>query len=423
MTGVLPPGQYTIDSLLDFYGIPEDKRTESVRLYYQGIFGVLPGQRAAVSGFRTVVVDAAGNRSVHSVTQDARGDRIETTYQGDGSWHTAVQDRAGNRTTTYYSAGGVLVRDEWSKVNGAHGTDAFFVDGSSIRTSDSNATGHTVVKDDGQGHVTHIYQSTGRSQRLVGSGSNDTFIVDHEGVTIDEPVGGSNALVRTSLEFFRVPDHVDQIVLTGNREQRVVGNGADDSFAVNGGAGSYTELYLGNGNNTVSSGDGDITVHVGAGNNDLILGNGNNVVDKNRFLRNPAVGDGNNQAYLGNGDNEVELGNGNNIVGVGTGDNKIAVGNGNNTLYAGHGAGTNNITFGDGDNVVTVGDGDNTVEGGNGRNTIWGGNGINYVNVGNGDDTIGLGNGDNTVGRATAPTTCRSAAATTRSRWAAATTR
>ncbi len=183
--------------------LPEDKRTQSVRLYYQGVFAVLPGQRAQVSGFRTVVTDAAGNRSIHSLTQDARGDRIETIYQAAGNWQTTVQDRAGNRTTTYYSAAGVLVGDEWSKVNGTHGTDAFFADGSSIRTSDSNATGHTVVKDDGQGHVTHIYQSTGKNQRLVGSGTNDRFVVDHQGVTIDEPAGGSNALVQDLARVFQ----------------------------------------------------------------------------------------------------------------------------------------------------------------------------------------------------------------------------
>ncbi len=368
-------------------------------LQYNAADGTLSGQMphgANTYALRIVATDAVGNQSVRNFTLNVDGDRIETMHQQDGTWQTTVQDMGGNRTTTYYAADGTRLRDEWTRIDGSRGTDTFSVDGSSIHTSDSNATGHTVVTDDGQGHVTHTYQTTQSRQTLVGSGTNDTFIVDHGGVTVEEPVGGANAVLQTSVNF-TVPDGISQIVVTGNGWQRVVGNQANDSFAVRGAAGSSAELQLGDGNNTVSSQDSNVTVFVGAGSNDLILGNGSNIVTVNRSQYSANAGNGNNKVYLGNGGNQVSLGDGSNIVGVGTGDNTITVGNGDNTLYAGHGAGTNTITFGDGANVVTVGDGTNTVVGGHGRNTIWGGNGDNHVTVGNGDDTIGLGNGGNVV--------------------------
>lgn len=161
------------------------------------------------------------------------GDRIETVQQPDGSRQTTVQDMDGNRITTYYAADGTRLRDEWSKTDGSRGTDTFSADGSSVHTSDSDAAGHTVVADDGQGHVTHTYQTTQSFQTLVGSGTNDTFVVDHGGVTLVEPAGGSNTVLQTSVNF-TVPDGIDQIVLTGNGLQRVVGNQANDSFAVKG---------------------------------------------------------------------------------------------------------------------------------------------------------------------------------------------
>ncbi|QCX51304.1 hemolysin-type protein [Ralstonia solanacearum] len=368
-------------------------------LQYDVATGMLSGQvphGANAYALRIVAMDAAGNQSARNFTLNVNGDRTETVHQPDGSWQTTVQDMDGNRTTTYYAADGTRLRDEWTRTNGSRGTDTFSADGSMTRTSDSDATGHTVVTDDGQGHVTHTYQTTQSFQTLVGSGANDTFIVDHGGATIVEPAGGSNAVLQTSGNF-TAPDGVDQIVLTGNGWQHVVGNGANDSFAVMGAAGSVAELQLGDGNNTVSGQDSDVTVYLGAGNNDLVLGNGSNIVTVNRSQHSANAGDGSNKVYLGNGSNQVSLGDGNNTVGVGTGDNTITVGNGNNTLYAGHGAGTNTVTFGDGANAVTVGDGANTVVGGNGRDTIWGGNGGNHVTVGNGDDTIGLGNGGNVV--------------------------
>ena len=351
---------------------------------------------AAYYQLRVVATDSTGDQSVRNFTLNVAGDRISTEYNEDGSWQTTVQDMDGNRTTTFYSADGTRLRDEWSKTNGTNGTDTFSANGSSVHTSDSNWTGHTVITDDGQGNVTHTYQTTWSYQNLVGSGVNDTFIVDHFGATIQEPAGGSNAVVKTSTNF-TVPDNVNQIVLTGNGYQRVVGNQANDSFAVSGVASASPELVLGDGNNTVSGQNSNVTVYVGAGNNDVILGDGNNVVAVNLLQHTENAGNGDNEIYLGGGSNFVRVGNGNNTVGVGTGNNTITVGSGNNTLYAGHGAGTNTITFGDGVNVVTVGDGANTITGGGGNSTIWGGNGNNAITVGNGDDTIGLGDGANVV--------------------------
>ena len=64
------------------------------------------------------------------------------------------------------------------------------------------------------------------------------------------------------------------------------------------------------------------------GNNTVTLGNGNDNVQ---------AGDGNNTVTLGNGNDNVQLGTGNNTVTLGNGNDNVQAGNGNNTITIGNG--------------------------------------------------------------------------------------
>ena len=96
---------------------------------------------------------------------------------------------------------------------------------------------------------------------------------------------------------------------------------ADDNYFITGG----------NGNNTVTLGNGSDLFTLGDGNNTLTVGNG-----ACQFM----LGDGNNTVTTGNGNSNITVGNGNDTVTVGTGSNVIALGTGLNTVHTGAGKNT-----------------------------------------------------------------------------------
>ncbi|HEX7447453.1 MAG TPA: hypothetical protein VF306_07900, partial [Pirellulales bacterium] len=87
---------------------------------------------------------------------------------------------------------------------------------------------------------------------------------------------------------------------------------------------------------------------------------GNDHIDFAPSLTIPTVvreGDGNDQVWLGNGNNTVTVGNGNDDIRVGDGNNVIVAGNGNDTIQAGDG--DNLIVGGMGHSDLRVGNGNN----------------------------------------------------------------
>jgi hypothetical protein len=117
----------------------------------------------------------------------------------------------------------------------------------------------------------------------------------------------------------------------------------------------------------------------------VTAGNGNDVIQ---------LGAGNSTVTLGNGNDQVNAGNGNNSITVGTGNDTIVAGNGSNTITAGAAGsmGTDSIMVGNGNN-------DSVSVSGNGNDQITIGNGYgdSVTMVGNGSDTITTGTGSGTV--------------------------
>ena len=99
-----------------------------------------------------------------------------------------------------------------------------------------------------------------------------------------------------------------------------------------------------------------------------------------------------NPVYLPDGNNNVTFGDGNNIIHGGTGNNTITVGNGDSIIYGGDG--NNTIRVGTGTNTIYGGTGNDTLIGGNGNDTFIGGKGSNRLEGGKGNDTYIFSKGD-----------------------------
>ena len=107
-------------------------------------------------------------------------------------------------------------------------------------------------------------------------------------------------------------DGNDTITLGGGADQLLLGNGNNTLTLTNG----TDQLVLGNGNNTMTLGDGADQIIAGAGSNTITTGNGNSQI---------VVGDGNDTITVGTGSNAIVLGNGLDTVTTGAGHNVVAV--------------------------------------------------------------------------------------------------
>jgi Ca2+-binding RTX toxin-like protein len=173
----------------------------------------------------------------------------------------------------------------------------------------------------------------------------------------------------------------------------------------------WGNTVFGNGLNvTVNAGQGQATVVAGVGTDtvtqSIILGGWNNVVvGSNTTPPGPTAGANENiTVFGGQGNSTVQLGTGLDNLSLAGWNNLVRLGDGNDTIFAGYGSGT--IFAGNGNDliqvsgwsdVVTLGGGSSTVSGISGSSTISAGNGNNLIEAGGWGNTISLGGGSNTV--------------------------
>jgi hypothetical protein len=130
--------------------------------------------------------------------------------------------------------------------------------------------------------------------------------------------------------------------------------GDNGSNTVTGAVSGYTDVSLGNGDETVSLG-----------------GNGNAV----------SLGNGNESVTDGGGSNKIAVGNGNSTISLGGGGNTVTAGNGNDTItFAGSGS---TVKFGNGTDTVHGGTGDTINIAGNATLTLYGTNEMVFIGTGN----------------------------------------
>ncbi|NLX22274.1 MAG: calcium-binding protein, partial [Phycisphaerae bacterium] len=168
--------------------------------------------------------------------------------------------------------------------------------------------------------------------------------------------------------------------ITPDTFEILVGCGLDDTLAGNANIG--TEIYGGDGNDTITGGDVD----------DLLFGQEG---DDNLF-----GGDGDDELYGGDGDDWLAGEGGSDLLSGGDGADGLSGGDGDDFIFGGDGD-DNPIDGGDGNDYIDGGPGDDgdvetdsPVSGGAGDDIVIGGDGNDYVRGGAGNDIVSGGAGD-----------------------------
>ncbi|MGJ3250206.1 MAG: calcium-binding protein [Elainellaceae cyanobacterium] len=214
---------------------------------------------------------------------------------------------------------------------------------------------------------------------LIGGAGNDIYIVDDINDVVIEGVNGGFDIIRTTLNTYALPAHVEHIEFVGvgsfnfsgeNSGNTVMGgNSADD---MTGGSGE-DDLSGGSGDDTLSGGDGNDILDGGLGEDTLVGGLGDDIyfVDSAFDTVQESVDGGIDLVrstvdyVLGTNVENLELLGEGNLVGTGNDLINTITGNGGNNILRG----------GLGDDVLLGGDGDDTLIGGSGIDTLTGGAG------------------------------------------------
>ncbi|AFZ28724.1 Hemolysin-type calcium-binding region [Gloeocapsa sp. PCC 7428] len=169
---------------------------------------------------------------------------------------------------------------------------------------------------------------------LIGGRGNDVYVVNNLNDKVIETANAEIDTVRSSVNY-TLPNHVENLTLTGNRN-------------INGAGNVLANQIIGNsGNNFLYGGTGIDTLYGGAGNDTLDGGSDNDIL---------YGGDGNDAL---NGDNYSYGYTGNDTLCGGTGNDTLDGNAGNDILYGG--TGNDSLLGSAGSDLVYGGDGDDTL--------------------------------------------------------------
>jgi Ca2+-binding RTX toxin-like protein len=278
-------------------------------------------------------------------------------------------------------------------------------DGDTFTVSQSG----TVIEIDINGQVVQRAENVSVSTlTIIGSGDNDTLIIDYSGGD-PIPSGGlvfagasqttSDTLQLTggtvgtiSYSFVNATDgtiNIDSSSVTFTGLEPIIDNmvaanriftfsNLDDTIVVG------DDPTPGNGLSRISAvgtaetvdfttPSNSLTINAGEGNNSVTIGN----LDTGAMGVIVTAGAGDDVVIGNTGDDTIDGGDGNNVLNGGGGDDNITAGSGNDNITGASGA----------DNIV-AGAGNDTVSAGGGADTIEGGLGDDILNGGDGDDTL-----------------------------------
>lgn len=259
----------------------------------------------------------------------------------------------------------------------------------------------------------HVFLNSDGVLSVDGTDGADTVALSHSGDKVVVDWDG----VKSSYAF------------SGVKSLLVLASAGPDAISV-----SFAlpcNISSGGGNDTISVGDGDVTINGEAGNDKITAGIGNHLIDggagNDRITTASGIdtitGDsGNDTITTGDGADSIDGGDGDDLISSGGGNDTIYSGDGNDTVYAGAGndqvqplliepdpdvggpdllgtGGTGNKVFygQDGNDTLFGGSGKDSLYGGAQRDSIVGGGGSDYLSGGGGKDTLSGGVGDDRV--------------------------
>ena len=253
-----------------------------------------------------------------------------------------------------------------------------------------------------------LYGSLGHTVFHGGLG-DDVYHSKNAGDTVVEGENEGSDTVYADTTF-TLPNHVENLTLTGSGNTFGFGNNSDNILTGNsgnnrlsGGRGNDT-LYGNGGNDLLMGGDGQDELYGGSGNDILRGDTGSDTLDG---------GDGNDVLDGGSGADTMRGGRGDDVYHVDdAGDTVVeAAGEGTDTIYSSvtytapthvenltlTGSG-NTFGFGNNaDNILTGNSGNNRLSGGRGNDTLYGNGGNDLLMGGDGQDKLYGGSGNDTL--------------------------
>ncbi len=272
---------------------------------------------------------------------------------------------------------------------------------------------------------------------MSGGAGDDTFYIDNVGDVVIESADEGRDTVITALNGYILPDHVENLTLSGSAAISGTGNALDNILLGNS---AVNTLTGGAGNDVLDGKGGSDRLVGGTGDDTYIIDNTGVTIVENAAEGVDTVRSSLSTYTLGtNLENLILTGTGH-IIAIGNTLDNILTGNsGNNTLNGGTGADTmiggkgndaytvdnvgdviielesegidsvtasvsytlsdnvENLTFTGSAALVGTGNGlDNTLTGNSGANTLFGGAGNDWIDGGTGADTMFGGTGDDT---------------------------
>lgn len=210
-------------------------------------------------------------------------------------------------------------------------------------------------------------------------GGNGCAPVPCKGDLVVERGGEGIDTVAASVNYV-LPEHVENLMLTGCANLTGTGNTAANVLVGNAGA---STLYGGGGNDVLAGRSAGDTLKGGSGDDKLYGEAGNDKLDG---------GTGNDKLWAGTGNDCIEDLSGDNLAAGGSGDDTISLGGGADVVVAG--SGKDRVSGGAGNDALDGGSGDDTIDAGSGNDFIAAGKGNDSITAGTGKDVIAFNRGD-----------------------------
>lgn len=349
------------------------------------------------------------------------GTGADTMYGGTGN-DVYVIDDAGDRINESANSGLDEVQSSIHFTLGSH-LENLTLNG----LADINATGNSLVNVLTGNAGNNRLDGKSGADIMAGGAGDDVYAVDNAGDQVIELSGEGNDLVLSSISFV-LPNHVENLTLTGSSTLNGTGNDLDNVITGNlrnnvldGGAGADTMIGGAGDDTYIVDHHADLAVEALSGGTDTVLASASTTLGDN-IERLTLTGSASVNA-TGNSLANVLIGNsGNNIIDGGAGADVMTGGAGDDTYFVddagdvvvelpGGGidhvystvslngiAGVERITLtgngaadlagGTADDVLTGNSGTNVISGGDGKDTIGGGAGNDALNGDGGDDFL-----------------------------------
>ncbi|HVO01065.1 MAG TPA: hypothetical protein VMT54_02635, partial [Candidatus Cybelea sp.] len=229
------------------------------------------------------------------------------------------------------------------------------------------------VVDGGKGDDTLNGGSAG-ADTLTGGLGNDTYVIDHTGVTVVEAAGGGTDTIQASISINLTGtgfagQEIENVTLTGSKSINAIGNDLDN--VLTGNAADNT-LDGGKGNDTLIGGAGSDTYEVDSAGDKVIelagANSGEDLIETTVLLK-TAVANVEDYTYKGTADWTFTGNALNNFITGGIGNDTLDGGVGNDILIGG--AGNDTMTGGVGNDRLDGGTGDDALIGGAGNDSYW----------------------------------------------------